>query len=116
MMASDYYIQEIIAYQKMIGLLAIYSKIHSPGGFFQTCVAIYCIEVILKMLKTCLFSTIFFQSWFQSLDALYFDSTFCRKGAENIPALKLSHALCVKMVKDWLEKDSNTNVLIWCGE
>ncbi|CAG9534321.1 unnamed protein product [Cercopithifilaria johnstoni] len=54
-------------------------------------------------------------SGFKRLDALYFDSTFCRKGAENIPTLKQSCALCVKMVKDWLEKDSNNKVLMWCG-
>nr|CDP99659.1 Bm10789, isoform a [Brugia malayi] len=54
-------------------------------------------------------------SGFKRLDALYFDSTFCRKGAENIPSLKQSCALCVKMVKGWLEKDSDNKVLIWCG-
>uniref|UniRef100_A0AAF5PP59 Protein artemis n=1 Tax=Wuchereria bancrofti TaxID=6293 RepID=A0AAF5PP59_WUCBA len=54
-------------------------------------------------------------SGFKRLDALYFDSTFCRRGAENIPSLKQSCALCVKMVKEWLEKDPDNKVLIWCG-
>ncbi|KAM3723788.1 Protein artemis [Dirofilaria immitis] len=57
----------------------------------------------------------FTSSGFKRLDALYFDNTFCRRGAENIPALKQSCALFVKMVKEWLEKDSNNKVLIWCG-
>ncbi|VDM95712.1 unnamed protein product [Onchocerca ochengi] len=57
----------------------------------------------------------FTNSGFKRLDALYFDSTFCRRGAEIIPTLKQSCALCVKMVREWLEKDSNNKVLIWCG-
>ncbi|EFO24152.1 hypothetical protein LOAG_04331 [Loa loa] len=58
----------------------------------------------------------FTSSGFKRLDALYFDSTFCRREAENIPSLRQSCALCVEMVKEWLEKDSNNKVLIWCGK
>uniref|UniRef100_A0A915PC94 DNA repair metallo-beta-lactamase domain-containing protein n=1 Tax=Setaria digitata TaxID=48799 RepID=A0A915PC94_9BILA len=54
-------------------------------------------------------------SGFKRLDALYFDSTFCRMGAENMPTLKKSCGLCVKMVREWLEKDPENKVLIWCG-
>lgn len=75
-----------------------------------------CENYYLKILKIRLIFNLIFSSGFKRLDALYFDSTFCRRGAENIPTLKQSCALCVRMVKEWLEKDSNNKVLLWCGE
>lgn len=54
-------------------------------------------------------------SGYKRLDAFYFDSTFCRRGTENIPTLKQSRELCVQVVKKWLEKNPSNKVLIWCG-
>uniref|UniRef100_A0A0N5AGY5 Protein artemis n=1 Tax=Syphacia muris TaxID=451379 RepID=A0A0N5AGY5_9BILA len=50
---------------------------------------------------------------FKSINTLYFDSTFCRKGTINIPTREQSINIFLKLVSEWLAKNPCNKVLIW---